>query len=142
MTRIGKAVAITALVALGSSAPAWAGNESKEQAQLERDKNALITRVQQGIDKANTELESLATVRDGQKGAAKDRVRHLEKTLTFMRDLLNEDRDKITSASLGDWNDVHAMVESDLSGTSGEMRMATVFLKPQTGVANRQPNTK
>jgi hypothetical protein len=142
MTRVGKAVAVAALFTLGSSASAWAGNETKQQTQLERDKIKYTDRVQQGIDRANVDIDSLAKRAEGQTGAAKDRVVHVQKAITFMRDLLNEDRDKIASATTDDWTDVRAMVDSDLSQASSEIRVAMAFVRPQTGVTNKQPNTR
>lgn len=118
---------------------------SKQQTQFERNKTALITRVQQGIDKANEDIDSLGKLADGEKGFAKDRIHHMQKALTFMRDLLDQDCDAITSATPGDWNDLHAMVESDLSGASTEVKLAYAVIKtprPATGVTNKQPQTK
>ncbi len=84
MVRSSKIVTgvLATLLISGTWATAQAGNDPPAT-KLERDRTALVARVQQGIDKANADLDALAKTGDGQKGFAKERIHHMQKTPVF-----------------------------------------------------------
>ncbi|HEY8091931.1 MAG TPA: hypothetical protein VIF09_28915 [Polyangiaceae bacterium] len=162
MIHSGKAIAmgLSCLLVLGAGAVASAQSPDKtagrslgpsassinhKQAQLERDKLALIAIVQRNIDAADTALLELSAMAEADKGAKRERDQRMHKKMTALRDFLADDIGRIERATLDDWKDVRPMVEYDLASATEEQRRFAAMSKahgPATGVTNKQPKSR
>jgi hypothetical protein len=143
VTLVFSLVASWSTLVWGGTTHGSASTCTAQEAQFERDRQALEHRVGAAIDRASDKVVKLEKTAAKDSGQEKAR---LEKKLVDIEVQLRGDRDRLARTASGVWNSTRRVVERDIRASDREVERAGTTAKksalPRKGATNKQPASK